>query len=218
MQYNKLDINKLQKYNRLTILSENIEKTLLNKYKHRYVNTLCDCGNKKIILLGHIRSGKIKSCGCFQKENIIKIHQTHCESKTNLHKRWANIKTRCFNLKNKNYKNYGGRGITMCDEWKNDYTKFRDWSLSNGYKPELQIDRINNDGNYEPSNCRWVTNLENSRNKRSSFIITYKGKSKNLVDWAKILKIEKRTLWNRIKKRNWNIEKAFETPVKKYYN
>ena len=93
-----------------------------------------------------------------------KYSYKHGESFTRLYNIWAMMKQRCTNPKAENYPNYGGRGITICPEWTNDYTKFRDWALNNGYKEVLQINRIWNDGNYEPSNCDWVTILENNRN------------------------------------------------------
>ena len=109
---------------------------------------------------------KAKSCGCNRIESIKK----HGEIKTKLYSVWKSMKQRVLNPKDKGYKNYGGRGITICPEWTNDYIVFRDWTLSNGYAEGLQINRINNDGNYEPSNCNWITNKENQRNRRDTII------------------------------------------------
>ena len=103
---------------------------------------------------------KQRSCGCLPKNYKYGI------SKTKLYRVWIDIKTRCLNTNSESYKDYGGRGITICPEWTNDYTKFRDWSLDNGYQEGLQINRINNDGNYEPNNCNFVTAKENARNRR----------------------------------------------------
>ena len=92
----------------------------------------------------------------------------YIESESRLYHIWEGIKSRCLNPKSKDFHNYGGRGITVCPEWTNDYTKFRDWALNNGYADNLTIDRIENDGNYEPNNCQWITNLENGRKRRNN--------------------------------------------------
>src|SRR3989304_7015837 len=124
---------------------------------------------------------KAKSCGCFKKRTRKLMHGgTH----TRLHSVWTDMKQRCNNPNNKSYKNYGGRGITICPEWTNDYISFRDWALNNGYQEGLQINRINNNKNYEPNNCNFVTHKENSRNRR-------KQKIKN-IEMAN----EIRTLWD----------------------
>lgn len=128
----------------------------------------CDCGNI-ISLRSNSISGKVKtkSCGCLP----VIIHQTHGKTKSRLYNVWNCMKQRCFNANNKNYKEYGARGITMCDEWKNSFEAFYKWSMANGYDPDAPrgkttIDRIDNDGNYEPQNCRWVSMLKQSENRR----------------------------------------------------
>ena len=109
---------------------------------------------------------KAKSCGC-GRNGETNTNYKHGETNTRLYHIWINIKQRCLNFRTPDYKDYGGRGITICPEWVNGYTKFRDWSLSNGYTENLTIDRIENDGNYEPNNCQWITNEENSKKKRN---------------------------------------------------
>ena len=106
--------------------------------------------------------GRMKSCGCYRIESI----KIHGETYTRLYSIWTNMKTRCLNPNREAYKDYGGRGITICPEWTNDYIAFRDWSLNNGYRENLQINRKNNNGNYEPGNCNWITRTENMRNTR----------------------------------------------------
>lgn len=121
-------------------------------------------------------SGKTVSCGCFYKETRYGKRTHGFSHKERLYGVWLNIKDRCYNKNNIHYRSYGGRGIVMCDEWKNDYKSFRDWCYSHGYEEkikesgrnDLTIDRINNDGNYEPSNCRWITNKENCLNKQNT--------------------------------------------------
>ena len=140
----------------------------------------CDCGNTKVIRQPMLRCGNTKSCGCIHKEQLSAMRRTHGFSGNKdgrLYPLWKSIKYRCFNPNCKSYKNYGGRGITMCPEWANDYMTFRTWALANGYSQDqktdkginvLTIDRIDNDGNYEPGNCRFVTNAVQATNTRKS--------------------------------------------------
>lgn len=137
-------------------------------------------------------------------------------SKTKLYYIYHNIKTRCYNKKANNYKYYGAKGITVCDEWLNSFIAFQDWSYSNGYTEGqgLSIDRIDVNGNYEPSNCRWVDNKTQANNRTNNHYIMYKGKSKTLAQWSEELKINRQTLRDRIYRDGWAIDKAFTTPVK----
>ena len=130
----------------------------------------CDCGNQKIIRGNLLKSGNTTSCGCISKERISKLNFITGQYKSRLHRIWAAMKTRCYNPNSCSYKNYGARGITVCDEWKNDFQSFYEWSMENNYSEKLTIDRINNDGNYEPSNCRWATWKEQAQNRRPKSI------------------------------------------------
>lgn len=123
----------------------------------------CECGNTKSVDSFSLASGSSRSCGCSKVGNV--KHGLH---DTRLYRIYCGMKTRCYNPKVLHYKNYGGRGISICDEWLNSFKDFYDWAMANGYSDELSIDRINVNGNYEPSNCRWATNLEQARNKRNS--------------------------------------------------
>ncbi len=160
----------------------------------------CDCGNEKIIRGYALKRGASKSCGCLIKDIARTQHTTHGKTNTRLFSIWHGIKKRCFNNNNKDYKNYGGRGITICDEWKNDFKTFYEWAMANGYADNLSIDRIDNNGNYEPSNCRWVTLKEQANNRNNTKKITYKNETKSITEWAKILGIKKTTLFYRLKK------------------
>lgn len=132
-----------------------------------------------------------------------------------LYKKWTRMKQRTSDPNHPSYKHYGGRGIKVCSEWAEDFQKFYEWSISNGYKEGLTIDRIENNGDYEPSNCRWATYDIQANNKRSNINLAYKGETKTLTQWCKKLKLHYPTIRYRIVSLNWTTEKAFETPVKK---
>lgn len=167
-----------QKYGRLTAMkrAEN-KKGSKAKWLCR-----CDCGNETIADSGNLRNGHTKSCGCFNKEVVTERFTTHGLRQTRLYKIWSCIKQRCGNPKNCDFPDYGGRGITICNEWQKDFQAFNDWALANGYTDELTIDRKNVDGNYEPSNCRWANTLGQAQNQRMKSTNTsgYIG-----VDWSK---------------------------------
>lgn len=169
---------------------------------------LCDCGNKKIVRGYHLTSGRIKSCGCIKKEIIRSRESTHLLTNTKLYRIWAGIKQRCFNSNHKNYERYKGRGITMCEEWKDDFMSFYNWAIKNGYKNGLTIERINNDGNYSPSNCRWATREEQANNTSRNHFIVFHGEKHTIADWAKKLDIGYKRLSNRINS-GLPIEKCF---------
>ena len=160
--------------------------TLNSKHKARYGLYKCFCGNEFKTQIQSIKSGATSSCGCYQKQRREEAHIIHGLSKHHLHSVWSNMKSRILNINSEDYKNYGARGITICDEWKNDFKSFYDWSLANGYKKELTIDRMNNNGNYEPSNCRWVYRDIQNRNRRKIFkhnTSGYKGVSRKQTKW-----------------------------------
>ena len=194
------------KFGRLTVLKE-IEK---NK-NLRTFECICECGGKKNVYKKYLKSGDVKSCGCLSKEHLKKIQlPKHGFSRHKLYIRFDGIKKRCYNKKDKDYKNYGGRGIKICDEWLNDYTKFHEWALNSGYKKGLTIDRINNNGNYEPNNCRWITNKEQQRNTRNNVFLTYNGETHCLSEWAEILGLTDSCIRGR-SFRNLPIEKILST-------
>ena len=126
------------------------------------------------------------------------------------------MKQRCSDPKDIKYKNYGGRGITVCKEWENSFEKFYNWSIENKYSSELTLDRKDNNGNYSPENCRWATVKEQNNNKRNNRLVSYNGKTMTVSQWAEISGIRYDTLLSRIKVLKWDIEKAIKTPVKKY--
>jgi len=143
---------------------------IVNGWLESWGEFLCEIFECGKIVERKLSAGKeALSCGCNRNKAISKARTDHGESKTRLYNIWNGILGRCLNFKTPNYKYYGGRGITVCDEWL-EFIPFRDWSLNNGYKENLQIDRRNNNGNYESNNCRWVTRTENARNKRSNVL------------------------------------------------
>lgn len=156
----------------------------------------CECGEKTIVRTSYLNNGHTKSCGCFKIEN----KTIHGDYKTKLYKVFLQMKDRCNNPNNTSYKNYGGRGIKVCEKWEEDFKLFKEWALQNGYKEGLTIDRIDFNGNYEPNNCRWITNKEQQNNKTTNVFITYKGETKTLTQWAEIYEIEPATVKYRLKK------------------
>lgn len=177
----------------------------------------CDCGNQTTVVSGDLRSGKVKSCKCLQSEATVlknKKRATHGLSQSLLYNILHGMNDRCHNKKFKYYFNYGGRGIKVCDEWNKDLIgiekaikNFYNWSKQNGYKRGLTIDRIDNDGNYEPNNCRWVTRKVNNNNKRNNYKITFNGKTQDVAQWSEETNISYGCLRRRIAI-GWDIKKA----------
>lgn len=192
------------KFGRLTVISY----SHTNKNRCPFWNCKCECGNELKINGASIKSGHTKSCGCLNKEVIT----THKLSKTRVYVSWNAMIQRCTNVKSKQYRFYGGRGISVCEKW----LSFDGFYEDMGDRPAgMSIDRINSFGDYCKENCKWSTIEEQSNNKITSIKITHQGKTQTLTLWAKEIGINHGTLRNRIIKRNWSIEKAFYTKVRK---
>lgn len=198
-----------QKFGRLTALYH-----LHNTKGRTKWLCVCECGNLKWVSITHLRGGATKSCGCYNKEQCKMKFTKHGKRYDRLWNIWEHIKQRCYNINNKNYKDYGGRGIAVCDEWRNDFQAFYDWAINNGYDDTLTIDRINVNGNYEPNNCRWVPNKQQARNRRNNRTFTINGETHCLSEWCEVLNLKRSTVFNRVNTLGWSIERALELEEK----
>lgn len=154
-----------QRYGKLVVLHQ-ADPPKTSEGQHKHWMCQCDCGNKSIVSSGNL-GRQTFSCGCKRRESKNMTHGCASHKTYNkLYHTWNGIKYRCYNPKCKDYKNYGGRGIKMCDEWLHDFPAFQQWAKLNGFAEDLTIDRIDVNGNYEPSNCRWISVAEQNRNKR----------------------------------------------------
>lgn len=204
-----------KRFNRLVIISDAPSQKRANgSSSRRRVICRCDCGVIKNIDLQSIKDGKTKSCGCLNDENKKIPHTTHGLSYNPLYQVWYDMKNRCSNQKCNHYQYYGGRGISVCDEWSNSLQSFIEWASENGYKKGLQLDRINSNGNYEPCNCRFISLKENMRNRRSGVKCEYNGETKTLVEWCELLNLEYELVRTRLK-RGWSFKTSVETPKMK---
>lgn len=185
-----------QRFGRLMVVEESPERTKCGEVKYL---CQCDCGNTKVVAGTALRYGKTRSCGCLLSESTSERASTHGRSKTRLYRIWAGMRDRCYNPSRKEYKDYGGRGITVCDEWNEDFEAFHDWSIKNGYSEDLTIDRIENNGPYSPDNCRWATRKTQSDNTRQVVHIAVGGVSKNIEGWAAAIGVSRSTISRHLK-------------------
>jgi len=198
---------KLKQGSRLTVLSWHRKKQ--GKQNRVFVMAKCSCGVIKEYAKNNITTGNTYSCGCLNREK----YTLDGASAHPLYYVWKSIIDRCTNSAIHNYHRYGGRGITVCNEWKNDVHAFIKWGLANGWQKGLQIDREKNNGNYTPENCRFVTPEVNSNNRENARLFTYNGQSKTLKDLASSTGINYNTLRARLYELKWSVEKSVETPT-----
>ena len=182
-----------QKFGRLTVLGIDDSKDT----RKTFWICECECGNIISTRSDRLTRDGVKSCGCYKREqstiNVSKNH-THKQSGKRLYHIWQGIKARCYNSHNSRYDRYGGRVIVVCDEWKNDFAKFFEWAMSNGYSENLTIDRIDNDKNYEPDNCRWADTETQCNNRGTNINITIGNATKTLTQWCEIFELKYTTV------------------------
>lgn len=199
-----------KRFGRLTVVSR-AENSKSGKTRWR---CKCDCGNECVVHGDSLKSGNTKSCGCVRRESSHNKATTHGMSDTPLFAVWWAMISRCKNPNNKSYKNYGGRGIRVCDEW-TDSSKFFEWAIKNGYAEGLTIERIDVNGGYEPSNCTWIPKEKQARNKTNNRMIEINGERKCLAQWCEEYGVDYFTVHQRICKLGWSPEKALNTPKRK---
>lgn len=200
-----------KRFGRLTILKKAEKKN----GKKLFWLCKCDCGLTKEIDGDPIRRGAVVSCGCYSRERtsirMSQISTTHGMSNTNIWWRWAGMRERCTNKKTNNYKNYGGRGIKVCDRWLTFENFYED--MKAGYSAGLSLERIDNNGNYEPGNCRWATRKEQMRNYRRNRLITHKGETKTLQEWSESTGLKSSTIRMRLSTYKWSPNDALTKGV-----
>lgn len=212
----KLEINVGDIFNHLTIVRESEPKTVNGKKPRRQFVCECICGKMVKTRLDGLRSNKKSSCGC---RDTIKIKKTgnsvekHGFSRDPLYKIWKGIRKRCYSVIDVNYYRYGGRGIKMSNEWYVNPVSFIEWCLNNGYDKGLELDRINNDEGYSPSNCRWTTSEVNNNNKRNNIKYLYAGEMLTLPQISKRCSLGFPTLYRRINVNNLTLEEALSIPI-----
>ena len=196
-----------RRFGRLLVLE------FVQRNSHRQAVWLCrcDCGNTKEIPAQPLKRGESTSCGCLHREN----HTTHGKSKTRLYRVWREMHGRCYNPKNNRYALYGARGIKVCDEWHDLATFCAD--VGEPPTPQHQIERDDNDGDYEPSNVRWATPKEQARNRRTTLRITYRGEEKSLAEWVELLGLNYHQVHRRITEYGWSVEQAFNQPIREMH-
>jgi len=199
-----------EKFNRLSVICRDVDYIVPKSGRHKAQwKCKCECGNICIVREDGLRNGHAKSCGCYNRQRTKESHTIHGKSHDRIYKIWVGIKGRCLNPNDDGYKIYGGRGIIICDKWKNNFMSFYYWALNNGYSENLTIERINVNGNYEPSNCTWIPNSKQGGNKRNTIRINYKEQNYTLRELSELFKINHRTLRYR-----WCNNVQLDLPVK----
>ena len=198
-----------EKFGRLTVLNESRIDGIW------WCECKCDCGKAISIKKNYIIRGHKRSCGCLRAETYKTMNRKHGYSTTKLGRVYNSMCQRCSNPNNIGYKHYGDRGIQVCAEWKNNPASFYEWAISNGYKEGLTIDRINVNGNYEPTNCRWIPQKEQGFNRTDNVFYEMDGVRKTETEWVEEYGINKGTFRDRIE-RGWTFREAITTPPIKH--
>ena len=173
----------------------------------------CDCGNDCVVLGAYLRNGNTKSCGCLWYDSIKASITKYGEYYTRLRHIWQGIKTRCYNKNEKFYNYYGGKGVKLCEEWK-DFMTFKKWAIEIGYNDNLTIDRIDVNGDYCPENCRWVDQKSQCNNRSNNVLIEWNGQKKTLSQWCEMSPLTYKQVYPRYHNLKWSLEKSLFTPIK----
>lgn len=210
------DING-KRFGKLTVIREGDKKVKPCGSPVKMWICKCDCGNTTLVSTSDLNNGHTTSCGCVKRGMLGNITRKHGMTKTRIYKIYRGMISRCYSKSNPHYDLWGGRGIKICDEWlgEHGFENFMEWSMNNGYENGLSIDRIDNNGNYEPLNCRWTTWIVQANNTRKNIYVTYKGKTQSLPDWCRELGLEYNMIYLRYK-RGWDTEKMFNQPKRKW--
>lgn len=193
----------------LTIVSEVEPNITPGGTRQRRFLCKCECGNTVVRYLCALNRKQDSSCGCSYAD-LTEYTRKYTDEQRNsfLYSTWSGMKQRCYDPNSSSYRNYGGRGIRICDEWRTDYISFYEWAIAHGAAKHLTIDRIDNKGNYEPSNCRWVDNATQAVNKRNNRYIEYNGQRKTVMEWSRELGIEESTIRFRIDRYGFSVGEA----------
>ena len=204
-------VNIGEKYGRWTVIGKSSDK--------RKARCRCECGNESDVFIQNLVRGLSISCGCLKREITIERNLKHGGTKTRLYCVWSNMRRRCYDVSNSRYCRYGGRGIKVCPEWKDDFGAFRDWMISQGYDEtspygKQTLDRIDNDGDYSPDNCRLATIQEQNKNRCTRHVLEYNGISMSITEWNKKMGYPEGCIDGRIRN-GWSAEKAITTPPRR---
>lgn len=192
------------RFGNLTVLS--VDRTLNKKLRYK---CRCDCGKETFVFPMNLKRGNTTSCGCIRTKKLVSRNKVHGEKKTKLYGVWCAMRSRCNNQNNAEYYRYGGRGISCCDEWSN-FVPFKEWAMQNNYQEGLSIDRIDNNGNYCPENCKWSSRYEQANNTSTNVFVKYNNQVNTLSNWAKILKLNYKRLHRAYRNYGYSFEKSIE--------
>lgn len=198
-----------RKFNRLKVLGFSHR----NKQRNSMWICKCECGSKIIARGSDLLNGHSTSCGCIKKSLLSKLRKKHGLTGTRIYEIWKHLIRRSTKEQDRRYKDYGARGITVCNEWKRSFIAFYEWAVDNGYRENLTIDRIDNNKGYNPSNCRWATPVQQARNKRNNHYITLNGETHCISEWAEKLGISQYTISRRLRS-GWSEERSLKEPLR----
>jgi hypothetical protein len=200
-----------QRFGRLVAMEPSQHRTPRGRFKILWT-CRCDCGGEAIATVDRLRSGETQSCGCLQRERAAAAHFVHGGKGTDEYLIWKGMRQRCLNPRNPNFRSYGGRGITICERWQASFAAFLA-DMGPRPSPQHSIDRVNNDGNYEPGNCRWALRVQQLNNHRRSHRITFNGETHTVAEWARLVNIPVNHLAARLGRLGWSPDRALITPV-----